>query len=186
MLKKKLSNDFWLFEFENNGFPKNPSNIEAYLLLCLVNSLQVLRNNIQKVITVTDCYRDDKRYLELIKAGYNPSPTSDHFWNQPIELLERQHPKQFKKYGSSYNTSVGATDIVCEGVKEVFDHMCSERVIYSKLFGQIIYEKQGVKEWLHLSNNPSVLYSGEAISELGLERDKWLMSVDGGKNYRRV
>jgi hypothetical protein len=182
-MRKKLSSNFWLSEFKN--FPENPTKIEEYLLNNLVSNLQVVRTDIEQSMDITDCYRDDKRFLELIKKGYNPSPTSDHFWNQPIELLERQYPKQFKKYGESYNFSVGASDVVTENARKVFEDIVSDKK-YSKMFGQVIFEKNGLTEWIHFSNPITILYSEKIVEELDLYRDQFLMSLDGGKSYRKV
>ncbi|MEN6624204.1 MAG: hypothetical protein ABFD50_21980, partial [Smithella sp.] len=48
--------------------------------------------------------------------------------------------------------------------------------------GQLIHEYGSGKDWIHVSNDPHIIYSDEVCKEF-LTREKYLTSPDDGVNY---
>lgn len=181
-MKKKLSQNFWLEEFTNLDWPELDLQAQYMLNNLASNILQPIRD-VLGPIKVTSGVRTIKDYHNLVAKGYNPSETSDHFFGAPVIL---RSPKKIKKYGKRYTYSVGASDIVpvdiapFDAFKKVLSLWKTKKLKIS--FGQIIYEKQGSKEWIHISNPTSLIYSAEFIEKF-LKKTPILQSLDGGKTY---
>jgi hypothetical protein len=183
----KLSNYFNISEFTSKDFPKNPTALEKYMLEQMIRRLNVVRGLISSPIIITDCYRDLDKYNRLIEDGYNPSPTSDHFWGQPIPTLR---DKDQEKYGEHYTFSSGAVDFVAPkyDMEKVFQSIIK---LYNNNFinvGQCILEKNPKtgSEWIHFSNPKSTIYSNGLIEAIGISKYKFLRSDNNGKSYKAV
>lgn len=180
---KKLSRNFWASEFSSRPWTElNPQ--EKIMLENLAQEiLQPARDQLGRMI-VTSGIRDVKDYHRLIAKGYYPSETSDHFYGASLIL---RSAKKIKKYGKRYSYSVGAGDIVPVDVEpyEAFKFMIN---LYKKSkiqYGQLIYEKHNSKEWIHVSNPPTLIYSKKFVDKF-LTRIPVLQSLDGGRTYRSV
>ena len=123
-------------------------------------------------------------YGRLIALGYHPSQTSDHYFGQAIPL--DPVTEKFKKFGSFYSFSVGAGDVIPEGVSalQVFQTAVELDRQEKVFFGQIIYERGGVSdvERIHFGNDPDLFYQPSVCKIF--KRTKYLTSVDGGKTYK--
>ena len=179
-------------EFESRGFPTRPSALESFLLANLIYKiLNPIRALIGVPININDCYRDMAKYRTLIKRGYNPSPTSDHFWGQSIETI-RERDK--KKYGDSYSFSSGAVDFGCSGrgsLVSVFNDIRGLESTGAIKVGQCILESKTekgkiVSQWIHISNPREIIYDAEFMKELQIKPRKFLYSKDNGKTYKPV
>lgn len=183
----QISDHFPIREFTKRDFPKSPTLLEQYLLNYIKKNLNIIREFIDSAIIITDCYRDLEKYNRLIEDGYNPSPTSDHFWGQPIPILRNRDQN---KYGDYYTYSSGAVDFVvpkCD-MKEVFNSIIE---LYKNNYidiGQCILEnnpKTG-SEWIHFSNPKNVIYNNKIINAIGLSKYMFLKSNDNGKSYKAI
>jgi len=183
-------------EFESRGFPKKPTTLESYLLANLMYYiLNPIRIKIGMPIMLTDCYRSMAKYRDLKKRGYYPSPTSDHFWAQVIPTTRS---RDVKKFGPQYHFSAGAVDFVCPragslvGTFNVIRDLVNKNIID---VGQCILEtkyeikngkKKMLKQWIHISNPKSLIYTGGFIKDMGIQKTKFLTSDDNGKTYKVV
>ncbi|MBR6647147.1 MAG: hypothetical protein IKL09_06505, partial [Clostridia bacterium] len=84
MTDKKLTENFKLSEFIST----DPTDYQLQLLQILADNLQLVRTFLQEFvqagkksvsITITSGVRTQADYERLVKNGYNPSKTSDHF-----------------------------------------------------------------------------------------------------------
>ena len=141
---------------------------------------------------VTDCYRTRAKYDDMKKRGLWPSETSDHFWGQRIPLTV---PKKMKKYGSYYEFSVGAIDIVPAipgivktevNIFNIFETFVALDQTGDISIGQIIHEKSAKTgaEWIHVANPVDLVYNHEIIQALHLTKSKYLTTKDGGRTYQ--
>lgn len=98
---------------------------------------------------MTSGIRDINVMAGLRKAGYHPSPTTDHSFGDP----------DFNPFG------VGAADIrpygqgTCEAIFNIVVNLANS----SRYFwvGQILWERQGSREWVHISNAKTILFQPE-------------------------
>ncbi len=187
----KITKNFSYWEFGPKGCSKSwiPDNAYQRILISnLAENLQKLRDEAKIVaghtvsIHITSGVRTIADYYRLQGAGYHPSPTSDHFCGLAIPIVESS-PKR-KKFGETYNFSVGASDCVAKGMRQIdFFKLAMRCHRESKAhFGQVIYEKHKNSEWVHLSNPYEEYFSHWMIDWLG--RKPFLKSIDGGKNYK--
>jgi len=186
----KLSENFILKEFTHNKISVNSiTSIQQLMLENMANSiLQPTRSflcsekNTKIKIKITSGMRTVSDYHRLVKKGYSPSETSDHFYGYPVPLRNKE---KIKKFGAKYVYSVGACDIIPDmNVFEAFEIICwleGKGVIET---GQIIYEKFKNTEWIHISNPYHLFYSNEFVQEF-MCKYPILVSVDGGKTYER-
>lgn len=188
-MSQKITKNFYFYEFRPKGRQKTwmPSSIfQKGLIVNLAKDLQVVRSAMPRGawIQITSGVRSAQDYTRLINAGYRPSKTSDHNFGNAVPL--KANTVKYKKYGSTYNFSVGAADCVPRNfpVKSLFElavHLTQEGVCN---FGQVIYEKspKSGAEWVHLGADPSYCFSEEIVRFM--KRTQFLVSLDGGKSYQ--
>jgi len=179
-------------EFQAKGFPVNPNALESYLLANMVyNILNPIRVVSGVPIYINDCYRDMVKYRSLIKNGYNPSPTSDHFWGTHVETIRI---KDKNKYGSKYTFSMGAIDFKVKNLElmvGIFNTIRELVQLNNIKVGQCIleskYEKNiVVSRWIHISNPLELIYNEEFIKRMNISKGQFLVSQDNGKTYKAV
>lgn len=175
----KLTENFKLSEFCD---PKKVNDYQVELLTVLANEMQLVRDLLQNhksgdkavTINVTSGVRTKADITRLKKQGYNPSENSDHLCGlQPNGL-----------------PTLGAADITVSNcklsMKEIALLIKTEVEEDRICFGQVIYEKNPKtgNEWIHLGNDPDLIFSlGNNIAS-AIKRKKFLMSTDNGKTYR--
>jgi hypothetical protein len=182
-----LTKNFSASEFKPKAAPSTwaPTQYQLLLLKSLATNLQVIRDNVSGLtaMTITSGVRDMAEVERLLKQGYNPSATSDHFCGLAVKI--GKDDKKYAKFGDTYNFAVGAADIVPSGVSPMQLFMEAMKLIKDGKcgFGQIIYEKNPATgaEWVHFGNNVAYFFS-EAIVNL-IARPRFLHSMDGGKTY---
>lgn len=106
--------DYFITETMRNEWCGNniPTEVQIYRWYWMKdNILNPIREHIKTPIKITNCLRSYKDYERLKTAGYNPSPKSDHFAGNPIELTQEKHIVQF---GKIYYYSTFACDIIGE------------------------------------------------------------------------
>ena len=144
----KASDFFNYEEFTKSNYGKPVFNkLSKYLLECLCRKiLDPIRGEFGHPIIVTSGVRDIIVMNGLRDAGYFPSATTDHSFGDP----------EFNPFGS------GASDIrpyskgSCEDIFRI-----SVKLSEIVPIGQIIWERQGEREWVHISNPKSVLFQPE-------------------------
>jgi len=163
----------------NNRFTKG-------LIVNLATNLQIVRSALPRGswIQITSGVRAPEDYRRLVKAGYRPSTTSDHNFGNAVKLTVNTN--KYKKYGPTYNFSVGAADCVSHNldVRNLFDIAKKLTEENKCRFGQVIYEENpntGAK-WVHFGADPSYYFSEEVVKFIG--RLPFLVSLDGGKSYQ--
>ena len=147
----KVSEYFTYEEFTQSNYG-NPifNSLSKYLLkyLCL-NILDPLRIQLEYPLLVTSGIRDINIVKGLIRAGYHPSSSTDHSFGDP----------EFNPFGS------GAADIrpygqgSCEEIFSIVVDFINH--IPEFHIGQVLWERQGDSEWVHISNPKSVLFQPE-------------------------
>jgi hypothetical protein len=181
-------------EFERHGFPADPSGLEIFLMRNLVFSiLNPIRIAVGRPITIDDCYRTSEKYdAMLLDKLYNPSKTSDHFWGQTIPLVD---PSLKAKFGPYYTFSVGAVDFRIPSAQDMtplFEKIVSMDRVGLVNTGQCILEaaydsdKKMTKQWIHISNPRTLVYTQTFIKKFGIVKAKYLVSNDNGKTYQAV
>jgi len=191
----KLSTNFHLSEITSLPVSSIPgSRLHLMLSLCK-DILQPIRDFLGVPVKVTSGMRDMDEYHRLIKKGYYPSETSDHFFGVPVPIRKKY---KRSKYGSLYTLSVGAVDIVPAGgasraFKRLILNANEEDGTITLPFsggdkkisiGQMILEKRR-SYWIHISNSPLLVYS-QGFVDRYLRRTHFLESLDNGQTYRRI
>ena len=166
-------------------FPKKPTPQDLYLREAMRGNLNVVRANIKSPMRITNCVRVLSDFKRLIKKGYNPSSTSDHFWGKPIPTIKK---KNISKYGKFFTFSAGAVDVQCPNVNllAVFYRIKKLQAKGRVHFGQVIYEKSRRTEWIHLGNSRLLLFSRNLLMRVGAVKSVFLKSLNGGKSYIRA
>lgn len=169
---------------EFRRFPEDPTPIQAYLKSKLRDSLNVIREEIGSPIIITDCFRSVARYRAM-KQKYNPSATSDHFWNQAIPVFKNSDRERF---GTHFTMSAGAVDWVAPGLDmpEVFDRVLSLAVDEKIEVGQLILERGRSGYWIHMSNPRALIYRYDILKAAGAIKNRFLKSDDNGKTYKKI
>jgi hypothetical protein len=176
MTDKKLTSNFKLSEFTKS----DPTDYQLSLLKILANELQIVRNRLQEFkegmkpvyVVITSGVRTKADYDRLVKKGYNPSKTSDHFCG----------------YQTDGNPTLGAADINVYNcsmtTKQIALYIKQLVLSYDVNFGQVIYEKNPATgaEWIHLGNDPELIFK----NSITVKRKKFLMSLDNGKTYKEL
>jgi len=143
----KVSDYFSYSEFTRSNYGKPLFNtLSKYLLerLCR-NILDPVRREFEYPILVTSGIRDINVMKGLLRAGYHPSTITDHSFADP----------EVNPFGA------GAADIRpfgqggCEDLFRVAVELNKSNLI---TFGQLLWERQGDREWVHVSNPKSVLF----------------------------
>lgn len=174
MKNKKLTENFSLSEF----IKTDPTDYQLQLIEILANNLQLVRNFLQEYalpkktvsININSGVRTQADYERLIKNGYNPSKTSDHFCGYQLQA----------------KPTLGAADISVKNCSLSLKEIAKKIIEWDKdglvHFGQVIYEKNPAtgSEWIHLGNDPKLIFNFYII----VDRKKYLMSLDNGKTYK--
>ena len=112
-MSQKITKNFSFYEFRPKGRPKSwmpTSEFQKRLIVNLAKNLQTVRTALPNGswIQITSGVRSASDYTRLIKAGYRPSKTSDHNFGNAVQL--NTNTAKYKKFGPTYNFSVGAAD----------------------------------------------------------------------------
>jgi hypothetical protein len=155
--------------------------------------LNPIRIAVGRPISINDCYRTSEKYDSmLLDQSCNPSATSDHFWGQSIPLSD---PLLKAKFGSYYTFSAGAVDFRIPSVQDMallFEKIVSMDRVGVINAGQCILEaaydsnKKMTKQWIHVSNPRTLVYTQTFIKSFGINKTKYLVSNDNGKTYQAV
>ena len=143
-------------EFTQSDYGKPVFNkLSKHLLECLCrNILDPIRKEFGHPILVTSGLRDINIMKGLRKAGYFPSSTTDHSFGDP----------DFNPFG------VGAADIrpYGQGTCEEIFNIAVDFVNDSEDIpvGQVLWERQGEREWVHISNPKTILFQPEVARML--------------------
>lgn len=182
----KITKNFSFWEFGPNGCSKSwvPDNeYQKRLITDLALNLQILRDLASKKISISisSGVRTIEDFYRLQGSGYNPSETSDHFCGNAVPI--KSTSEKYKKFGPTYNFSVGAADCIPSGISVInFFQLAMNAFRDSKVkFGQIIYEKNKKVEWVHLSNDYEKYFSMQTVEWLA--KTRFMKSIDGGKTY---
>lgn len=176
-----LSKNFKLSEFTKSDV----TDYALALLKLLASQLQIVRNKLQSYaidkkkpvsISIHSGVRSEEDYKRLIKNGYNPSKTSDHFCG--YQLLSKP--------------TLGAADIKvnnCSLTLQEIANMLIEMNDKGELdAGQIIFEynPKTKSSWIHFGNDWWRIFDANFIFDNNLfkSRKKYLMSLDNGKTYQ--
>lgn len=144
----KASDFFNYEEFTRSNYGKPVFNrLSKHLLECLCrNILDPIRGEFGLPVRVTSGVRDIIVMKGLRDAGYHPSATTDYSFGDP----------EFNPFGS------GASDIrsyskgTCEDIFKI-----AVKLSESVQIGQILWERQGEREWVHIGNPKSILFQPE-------------------------
>lgn len=187
----KLSDHFSLGEFTREAENRfSPTQIFLLQSICQ-NILEPMRAFLSCPIKVVSGVRTRGDYDRLIKQGYHPSETSDHFFGETVPL---SRATKIQRFGPTYSYSVGAADIMpaCSA-EEAFSRMRQyfrpatgivELPNMNVKIGQLILERSKTY-WLHVSNPATLVYS-EIFADRYLKKAPFLMSLDNGKSYQPV
>lgn len=141
------------------------------------NMLNPMREHVGVPISISNGVRTIEDYYRLIKEGYLPSSTSDHFAMQVVQINEKDTRKR-AIYGEFYNLSTLATDLVGDFDKY---QLCRDLYLtitkrvdensphFVKGFAdvkQLIHEVQGSKEWIHISVPYEAIYTKEVSNSI--------------------
>jgi len=187
-----LALNFSYYEFRPYGASRKtwrPKGFHmVYMLKAMAFHLQRIRGKLGHSMTVTSGVRNPEVDFKRMKAkGYNPSYTSDHYYNYPVKIPTSN--RKFKRYGPVYTLGVGAADIVfpTTSIFEAFKYIVKMSQRREVRFGQIIYEKYKRKngtlaEWIHFGNEPTLIFNPSLVKFF--PRKRYLTSVNGGKSYQ--
>lgn len=176
-----LSKNFKLSEFVKTDV----SEYTLALLKLLASQLQIVRNKLQAYavdkkkavsISINSGVRTDEDYKRLVKSGYNPSKTSDHFCG--YQLLSKP--------------TLGAADIKVSNcslkLQEIANILIEMNQKGELDVGQIIFEynPKTKSSWIHIGNDWWCIFEAHFIADNKLfeTRKKYLMSLDNGKTYQ--
>lgn len=188
-MSQKITKNFSFYEFRPKGRPKTwlPSNeYQKKLIVELAQNLQIVRTAMPRRtwMQITSGLRALADYDRLVRSGYRPSKTSDHNCGNAIRLSTGS--RKFKKYGPTYNFSVGAADIVPRGFSAIGLFLLAKEMTEVKEcnFGQVIYEKnpRNGAEWVHFGADPSFVFSDEIVEFIS--RTQFMQSLNGGRSYQ--
>lgn len=176
----KLSKNFSLSEFTKS----DQSDYTISLLKLLASQLQIVRNFLQEYainknkavsIIINSGVRTQADYDRLVKTGYNPSKTSDHFCG--LQLCNKP--------------TLGAADISVSNCKLSLYEIANKIIQLEKdskvHFGQIIFEynPKTKSSWIHLGNDWNLIFDSTFLQDFyKINRKKYLMSLDNGKTYK--
>ncbi len=186
-------------------YPKGyrPTAMQVYLWEKMKTTvLNPIREHIGVPLRLSNGVRTEKDYKRLLRAGYYPSITSDHFAQNVVSLktLAKDHPKRLL-YGDYYKFSTFACDVSghfnpTELARDMYLTI-EDKVGKGKSFikgledvRQLIVEAQTLKgkiiSWLHISLPVELIYStemSEIISDMTY-KTKYLKMNEG--NYEKT
>lgn len=180
-----ITNNFSFYEFKPKGMSKTwkpKFKMQKLMIVELANDLQVVRKKANRSMRITSGVRAGKKdYDRLIKLGYHPSSTSDHYCGNVVSIPTKH--KKRKIFGPHYCYSVGAADIVTKDMEEVFNISIDLDKQKKTNFGQIIWERNTLtgSEWIHYGNDP-IKFLTPTICNL-INRTRYMITIDGGKTY---
>ena len=176
----KLTQNFKLSEFTSTDL----TPYQTALVQLLANNLQKVRDYLQQFkvdpkknvsVGISSGVRTQSDYDRLIKKGYNPSKTSDHFCGLQLAC----------------KPCIGAVDVYVKNCSLKLKDIVAKIIELDKAgqvnFGQVIYEYNPATraEWIHLGNDWEKVFSDQGIIDsMNKTRKKYLMSLDNGKTYR--
>jgi hypothetical protein len=180
----KLSENFSLEEITDVQWSSLTVSQREMVNNIVLMILQPIRNTIKTSITITSGMRDTIDFFRLKENGYNPSETSDHFYGRQVPLYSID---KLSKFGPTYSFAVGACDIQAKGmtVNSLFEIITHMNKVGQIKCGQIIREMGSGKEWVHISNPMSLIYSDWLINKY-LVKQTYLVSNDAGKTYQPI
>lgn len=193
-MKHQITKNFWAHEiFPKQDWEDVPNNSQYLAEHLCEYTLQPLRNRDSKtIINISGPSRDALDVIRLEKQGYHPSVTTDHFFGMPqtIPAQGDSNLAKIEKYGSIYTYSVGAVDIKPDIPQKKNDFMkyflnmimLNEAGIIDA--GQIILEKGKNTYWIHVSNPVGLVYQYDFVSRMGLQKTKYLTSLDNDGKYK--
>ena len=178
-------------EFSSHGFPAMPTAFEEFLLKNMVeNILLPIREKLNMPIHISDCARTFDEYNAMLARGLNPSPKSDHFWGKIVPTVK---PTDRVQFGTDFRFSVGAVDFTVDtpDMRVQRDIIAGMVNLWIIKVGQLIIEKTIVngkvtKQWIHISNPRSLVYSSKIVTDLGLDLQMMLASNNGGATYEAI
>jgi len=184
-----ITKNFSYYEFRPHGTPKSwlpTSEYQKLLVDTLAENLQTVRSEMpsDSWMKITSGVRTLSDYQRLKNAGYKPSKTSDHNFGVSIPL--DKHTSKYKKFGDTYNFSVGAVDVQPSGMstKDLFN--LSVKLVQGNQcdFGQVIYEydPNTGAEWVHYGNSLAELFTYVIVDMIN--RTQFMKTLDGGRTYQ--
>lgn len=175
-----LTQNFKLSEFTKTDL----TPYQIALIQLLANNLQKVRDYLQQFkvdqnknvsVGISSGVRTQSDYDRLVKKGYNPSKTSDHFCGLQLAC----------------KPCIGAVDVYVKNCSLKLKDIVAKIIELDKAgqvdFGQVIYEYNPATraEWIHLGNDWGKVFSDKGIIDsMNKTRKKYLMSLDNGKTYR--
>lgn len=175
-----MTKNFPLAEFQKAGFPVDCTIKELFMLQLLADNLQYIRDEISIPMIITNSYRSRDKYMEMLNKGYYPSETSDHFFGQRMPV---SNPAKIAKYGKFFDLSTGAVDFTCADIEKNFRKIVQMAMSGEIKVGQLILESNGSTKWIHISNEPEMVYGIVLAKKLPVIRQPYLCSLDGGRTY---
>jgi len=167
-----LTTNFSKSEFTRSVSWDSLSTRSQGMVKSMAQLLQKIRDKAGKTISISSAVRSMSDYDRLKAQGLNPSPTSDHFYGQPVVLEPSSSisavRSAYAKYGSPYKLSVGACDITCPGMDifEFFNLVLKMRYDGEIKTGQLLLEKHNTW-WVHIANDPAPWLSAAELSLRG-------------------
>ena len=147
----KASEFFTYEEFTQSNYG-NPvfNRLSKHLLECLCrNILDPIRKEFGHPILVTSGMRDINVMNGLRDAGYFPSATTDHSFGDP----------EFNVFGAGAADVTPYSEGCCEDIFLIAIRLIQN--VSKFQVGQLLWERQGEREWVHISNPKSVLFQPE-------------------------
>jgi hypothetical protein len=147
----KVSEFFSYEEFTQSNYGKPVfTKINKYLLECLCrNILDPVREEFGHPILVSSGIRDINVMNGLRSAGYHPSPSTDHSFGDPEVNPFGVGAADIRPYGQSK----------CEDIFNITIHLIKTSSNFN--VGQVLWEQQGSRDWVHISNPKTALFQQE-------------------------
>ena len=147
----KASEFFSYEEFTQSNYGKPVFNkLSKHLLECLCrNILDPIRREFGHSILVTSGIRDINVMNGLRKAGYHPSSTTDHSFGDPDINPFGAGAADIRPYGQG----------TCEDIFNIAVNLAKNARYF--WVGQILWERQVSREWVHISNSKTALFQPE-------------------------
>lgn len=192
--------DYFQTETRNHSWINGVPTFDQELRWELMKSwiLNPLRKHVDKSCSTGVCVREAYDFQRLINAGFFPSPTSDHYAGNIVDLSGTKHEK---KYGKLWRYSTFASDCSFRGLgygglrelcidiyltltKKIKEN--DSRFVHGLVnIKQLILESQihngKLKYWLHVSLPYEAIYSREFSDKIkkGYPKAKYLVMKDG-------
>lgn len=192
-MNHRITLNFWSNEIFKQDWNEVSKKSQFLAESLCKNILQPVRDlNPDTRINISDGCRDSIDVLRLLKEGYYPSVTTDHFYGEPqvIPPCNPTNLAKIAKYGEIYTYSTGAVDMapdIPQTEKAFMDYFkwlvdLDRKGIINA--GQIILEKGKYTYWIHISNSASLIYQDDFIKEMGLQKTKYLTSLNNDGKYK--